>query len=42
MAGDFQNGLAYVETTKEIGYINHGGDFVWKSPYVDTGMALIS
>ena len=35
VASDFQQGLALVEKTREIGYIDQTGNFVWTGPYVD-------
>jgi WG repeat protein len=33
VAEDFEGGLCYVETLKDVGYINSSGEFVWKRPY---------
>jgi hypothetical protein len=36
-AGRFQFGLCLVGTEKNIGYVNHSGDFIWKSGWVEIG-----
>jgi hypothetical protein len=41
MASDFRNGLALVQTSTEIGYINPQGEFVWKAPYVQVEFAFM-
>ena len=38
-ASDFQEGLALVERTREIGYIDETGNFLWTGPYVDVSFA---
>lgn len=35
--GRFQDGLCLVETEKQISYINHSGDFIWQSKWVEVG-----
>jgi hypothetical protein len=41
MASDFHDGLALVQTSRELGYINRNGEFVWKAPYVQIEFAFM-
>jgi WG containing repeat len=39
-ANSFVNGLSLVSTEESIGYINKSGEFVWRGPFVDYGVAF--